>query len=373
MMPSSWLLGITVMLSPKVKCKVGDLYKNILLHYITEGGELDLEHAYEFGRRAIEEGISVLQIVDAHYAALTDVVAGAGTAQESAVIAQRAGNLLKEALGAFEMTQRGYRETIDLLRSQNEKLARLLEERAQLLQQREDFMMVVTHDLKTPITATDRCLTLMLDGDFGQITPDQSDVLSTMKDSNRRMFTMVKTLLEVYKYDQSTPILCLNEVDSRSLIMSVIKEFTLSAQTRDIELNTAVTEGLHSVLADEAAIHHVLTNLIDNAIKFTPKGGVVTLLARNCNSHVIFEVSDTGKGISEEDLPKLFQRFFQSAAGRKNYTGTGLGLYLCQKIMRVHGGEIRCENQPGAGAKFIFSLPAYTDQQTGDKGDAPRT
>jgi signal transduction histidine kinase len=107
----------------------------------------------------------------------------------------------------------------------------------------------------------------------------------------------------------------------------------------------------------------VLTNLIDNAIKFTPKGGVITLSARNSNSHVIFEVRDTGSGISQEDLPKLFQRFFQSATGRKQYTGTGLGLYLCQQITRAHGGEIRCESQPGVGTTFIFSLVAYNNQQ----------
>jgi len=339
-----------------------DQYKTILLHYIAEGGEPGLELAYEFGRQAIEHGISILQIVDAHYNALSDVLASTDTAQD-VIITQRAGHLLKEALGPFEMTQRGYRETIDLLRNQNLKLAGLLEERSKLLQQREDFMLVVTHDLKTPITAADRCLALMLDGDFGPMSPEQIDLLSTMKDSNQRMFTMVKNLLDVYRYDQSTPILCLKEVDSGSLMVSAIKAFTLAARTGNVELHMAVTEDLHSVLADEGAVQHVLTNLIDNAIKFTPKGGVITLSARNSNSHVIFEVRDTGSGISQEDLPKLFQRFFQSATGRKQYTGTGLGLYLCQQITRAHGGEIRCESQPGVGTTFIFSLVAYNNQQ----------
>ncbi len=350
-----------------------DQYKTILWHYIVEGGEPDLELAYELGRKAIDQGISIIQVVDTHYAALSDVLTNAGATQDTPIIAQRAGNLLREALAPFEMTQRGYSETIALLRSQNEKLARLLEERSQLLQQREDFMMVVTHDLKTPITAADRCLALMIDGDFGQITADQIEVLSTMKDSNHRMFTMVKNLLDVYRYDQSAPILCLEEVDSGSLVMSLCKAFTLAAKTRDVEIHTALSDGLHSVVADEVAIQHVLTNLIDNAIKFTPKDGVITVSARNSHSDVIFEVTDTGKGISQEDLPKLFQRFFQSTTGRKQHTGTGLGLYLCQQIMRAHGGEIRCESPVGAGATFIFSLPAYTDKKLSDKGDAACT
>ena len=339
------------------------------MHYLTEGGEPDLELAYELGRQAIDRGVSVIQVVDVHYAALSDVLAGALTAEESAVIAQRAGNLLKEALAPFEMTHRGYGETITLLRTQNEKLERLLQERSELLQQREDFMMVVTHDLKTPIIAADRCLDLMIDGDFGPLNAEQSEVLSTMKESNHRMFTMVKNLLEVYRYDQSTPILCIKEIDSRSLITSVINTFALAAQTRDIELHTAMPESLDPVLADEGAIQHVLTNLIDNAIKFTPKGGVITLSARNSDTNVILEVRDTGSGISQEDIPKLFQRFFQSAAGRKQYTGTGLGLYLCQQIMRAHGGEIRCESQPGIGTTFVFSLATSPNQQKNDRGE----
>ena len=119
-----------------------DQYKTILWHYIVEGGEPDLELAYELGRKAIDQGISIIQVVDTHYAALSDVLTSAGPTQDTPIIAQRAGNLLREALAPFEMTQRGYSETIALLRSQNEKLAKLLEERSQLLQQREDFMMV---------------------------------------------------------------------------------------------------------------------------------------------------------------------------------------------------------------------------------------
>jgi len=102
---------------------------------------------------------------------------------------------------------------------------------------------------------------------------------------------------------------------------------------------------------------------------------VITLAARNSDAAVIFEVRDTGSGISQEDLPKLFQRFFQSATGRKQYTGTGLGLYLCQQIMRAHGSEIRCESEPGAGTTFVFSLAAYTepDQQKNDAGETACT
>jgi signal transduction histidine kinase len=346
-----------------------DQYKSILFHYVAEGGELDLEFAYDLGRQAIDQGVSVLEVVDAHYEALSDVLLRASTAQESLTITQRAMNLLKETLAPFEMTRLGYSETIALLRSQNEKLTKLMEERSQLLQQREDFMMVVTHDLKTPITAADRCLTLMIDGDFGEFTADQTEILATMKHSNQRMFTMVKNLLEVYRYDQTTPILNLHRVDLRSLVNSVVKDFALSAQMREMKLNSIVMDDLDSVHADEMAIRHVLTNLVDNALKFTPKGGAITLSARSSDGCVTIEVTDTGKGISEEDLPKLFQRFFQSETGLKQYTGTGLGLYLCNQIIEAHGGKIHCQSQLDVGTTFTLTLSTATDRKIVKKED----
>lgn len=333
-------------------------YKTILLDYLDEGGELTLELAYELGRQAIAQGTSVLNVVDTHYEILNETLSAAKNSQECVTIAQRATSLLKEVLGPFEMTQRGYSETIALLRNQNEKLMKLIEERSQLLQQRENLMMVITHDLKTPITAADRCLSLMLDGDFGDLSSSQLELLSTMKDSNQRMFTMVKNLLEVYKYDHSTPILNFKKLDLQAFINSTVKAFSLSAQLRDLQLNTEALEKVNLVLADETAIQHVLANLIDNAIKFTPRGGVIQLSSCDTASQVIVSIHDTGRGIAPEDMPKLFQRIFQSESGYKQQTGTGLGLYLCQQIMKAHQGNIHCQSELGAGTTFILTFPA---------------
>jgi NtrC-family two-component system sensor histidine kinase KinB len=172
---------------------------------------------------------------------------------------------------------------------------------------------------------------------------------------------MVKNLLEVYRYDQTTPILNLQTVDLRFVVRSVVKEFALPAQMRELKLESMVMDDLSSVHADEMAIRHVLTNLVDNAIKFTPRNGVITVSAHSNDGCVTVEVKDTGKGISQEDLPKLFQRFFQSEAGRKQYTGTGLGLYLCNQIVQAHGGKIRCQSEPRVGTSFIVTLPSKAD------------
>lgn len=337
-------------------------YQTILLHYITDGGEPDLELAYECGRQAVVEGTSVLQVIDAHYQALSDVLSRAETPEDSMTIVQRASSLLKEALSPFEMTQRGYGETINVLRNQNEKLTKLMEEKSELLTQREDFMMVVTHDLKTPINAADRCLALLLEGDFGALTDTQLEVLSTMKESNQRMFTMVRNLLDAYRYEQSTPVLHMFKMDVSQTATAVVNNFKLPAQMRDMTIKAELdTEQPNMVLGDANAIQHLITNLIDNAIKFTPDGGVITLKVRRHEDSIKIEVSDTGRGIGKDEQSRLFQRFFQAEGGKKMYTGTGLGLYLCNQIAAAHHGTIECESEVGHGTTFIVTLPSIRD------------
>lgn len=341
-------------------------YKSILHHYITNGGEAELEQAYEFVRQAIEREVSIFQIIDAHNEALHELlseqesIGGEDSPTRQVKIYQRASSLLKEALAPFELARLGFIDTINLLKSQNEQLTKLMEERSDLLQQREDFMMVVTHDLKTPLTALDRCLSLVLEGDFGEISPKQHEVMTTMKDSNQRMFTMVKNLLEAYRYEQSKPILNLDVLDLSSLLKKLREEFKWAAEARALNLEYVEPSNLNLVNADETAMRHVFSNLIDNALKFTPKGGAVTISTYNSGANVVIEVKDTGKGISPQDIPRLFQRFFQSESGRKQYTGTGLGLFLCRQILQAHGGEISCQSQPGAGTTFIVALTAYS-------------
>ncbi len=333
-------------------------YKAILLQYIGGGCEAELELAYEIGRKALDRGIGMLDLIDTHNEALDTVLETTETPEQRLLVLQRATSLLKEILAPFEMTRMGYAETISLLRNQNEKLMKVMEERSELLKQREDFMVVLTHDLKTPITAADRCISLMLEGDFGELRPNQVELLSTMKESNLRMFAMVKNLLEVYKYEQSTPVLCLVEVNLKSLLQTVVEESKLLAQVHGITVNTKFSDDLQRAWADEMAIRHVIANLLDNAIKFTPRGGSISISASNLENSLLIEVQDTGKGISAEEQQRLFQRFFQAETGRRQRTGTGLGLYLSKQIIKAHNGEISCQSEVGAGTTFRIVLPA---------------
>lgn len=334
-------------------------YKLLLLQYIAHDDETSLELAYELGRKAIEKGISVLELINTHNEFLGELLTGSNTSESSIAVVDKAASILKETLAPYEMTRLGFLDTISLLRDQNEKLTNLMEEKSILLKQREDFMMVVTHDLKTPITAAAGCLSLMLDGDFGELNPTMQSVVTSMKDSNQKMFTMVKNLLEAYRYEQSAPVLNIRKLDLGPVLQSAARDFSMSAQMRGINLVTKLDQDLPFVYADDMAISHVLNNLLDNAIKFTPEDGSITVAAKEIDNQLLVEVADTGRGISQEDQARLFQRFFQSDLGRKQYTGTGIGLYLCQEIVKAHGSQINCSSEPGAGTTFSFRLPVF--------------
>lgn len=326
-------------------------YKQILSNYIEYGREEDLGLAYEIGRQAIGTGYSLLQIIDVHSEYLQELIAGDKLRQ------QRATEVLKEVLAPFEMTRMGYVDTLSILRTQNEKLKSLMEERSRLLKEREDFMMVVTHDLKTPVIAEGKCLIFLLEGDFGELTAEQSEIIAAMKDSNRHLFGMLKNLLEAYKYDHNESTLSFASVDMVTLLTTLFEDFKFAARMKKVLLEPPSFQGeLHNVIADEASLRHVIANLLDNALKFTAAEGSIRIRLLDYQSGVRIEVQDTGVGISKEDVPHLFERFYQAEAGRKGKTGMGLGLHLCHQIVVANGGDIECASEVGIGTTFSIFL-----------------
>lgn len=223
-------------------------------------------------------------------------------------------------------------------------------------QQREDFVATLTHDLKTPILAANRAVKLLMDGDFGPVSEEQTQILQTIHDSNSSLYKLVLTLLDVYRYDSGAKELSMALVDLSSTISHLAAELRPLAQAQAIELTVVLPESSVPVLCDEEETRRVIQNLLDNALKFTPSGGAITIFMEQTDEHTLIAVKDTGKGISEEDQPKLFQRFWQAAASGRYYASTGLGLYLCRKIVERHNGRIWCQSKPGSGSTFQFTI-----------------
>lgn len=242
-------------------------------------------------------------------------------------------------------------------------------DRVLLQQQREDFVATLTHDLKTPILAANRAIKLMMEGDFGEVQETQSRVLETIHQSNETLYKLVQTLLDVYRYDSGAKQLSLSRHDVADTITRLVQELEPLAQGKQVSVTALLPAVPKPVLCDLEELRRVLQNLVDNALKFTQPGGQISITMKQSPPITEITVEDTGKGISDEDRPKLFQRFWQAAGSGRYYASTGLGLYLCRKIVELHGGRISCESQLGQGSKFKF----YIDESQLDKKDTAAT
>jgi signal transduction histidine kinase len=231
-------------------------------------------------------------------------------------------------------------------------------EREDLALQRENFMAVITHDLKNPLIGAERIFLLFLQGALGDVTPEQTKIILALKKSNDQLLAMVRNLLQLYRYDQGTQTLQFENIDLlRTLRLSMSELLSMSESHRvTIELKTP--EALPLANVDSVAMGHVFSNLLQNAIKFSPEGSKVVISVNTGEDLLVFKFRDSGPGISPGEQEKLFRRFSQGHLGRANKTGTGLGLYLCCQIMRQHGGSLTLlSSELGSGSTFAMALP----------------
>jgi two-component system sensor histidine kinase/response regulator len=247
-----------------------------------------------------------------------------------------------------------------ILRTQSE----IYKTRLMLMEQREQFMAALTHDLKNPLLGANRILEHLTDGRLGNLNDEQFRVLKMLKNSNKSLLNMVQNLIEVYKHKKDASTLLYEKVELSELLNSCLGEFVHQAQTRNVAIKSGGAESPLIIEADSNSIRRVLQNLLDNALKFTPSGGSIEIRTKQNATHALIEIEDTGFGINADEMPTLFQPFRQGTEGRKYSPGTGLGLYLCRQIVEAHQGKIDCTSEPGRGTIFSVSLPCQREAQT---------
>ena len=226
-----------------------------------------------------------------------------------------------------------------------------------VLEQHEDFIATLTHDLKNPLIGADKVLNLFLCGALGSLDKRQMDLLTLMQESNASMLALIQNLLEVYRYDEGQPALIFSPVNVSDLARACIRQLEGIAEKSGIRFLSNFPDDKYEILANSIAIERVLRNLISNAMKFTPEGGQISVSGREAGDSYLLTVEDTGAGIPEDDLSLLFQRFSQGKLGKKYTAGTGLGLYLCRQLVEAHGGQIACTSTVGVGTSFAVTLP----------------
>ncbi len=219
--------------------------------------------------------------------------------------------------------------------------------------QLENLIGGLTHDLKTPLVAAGLNLRHLLDEHFGNITNAQKEVLSLLNQNNTDALRLIKNLLAVFKYEAGSNKLLLEQIQASELLKLAINSIKPMLEEKKIHLK--ITPTSFQFVCDPFEIERVIVNLLINAISFTQSGGQVELRAlKNEEGTVIFIVEDSGNGISVEELPNLFKRFWQST---RTSISTGLGLYLSKEIVEAHGGRIWAESKLGVWTKITFEIP----------------
>ncbi|MCV3215989.1 hybrid sensor histidine kinase/response regulator [Plectonema radiosum NIES-515] len=245
------------------------------------------------------------------------------------------------------------------------RLKHSLDEQQKMARQREDFVSRMTHDLRTPLVASDRMLNLFQQEIFCKISPEMKQAIAVMIRSNHNLTQMVNNLLEVYRIEAGKKTLNSEICNLPEMLTEVVEELnpiandkglTLKVDTSGLENLSEKKEGV--VTGDRLELRRVFSNLIGNAIKFTDTGGIETRIFESAQNNdqnlVTIEIEDTGYGIAAEDQATIFERFRQ---GRNKRAGSGLGLHLSRLIVEAHGGAIEVFSEVGKGSVFTLRLP----------------
>lgn len=220
---------------------------------------------------------------------------------------------------------------------------------------RRDFVSNVSHELRTPLAALKSLVETLQEGAIDD-PPAAQRFLQRMDYEIDNLIQLVQELLELAKIESGRVPLEKETVSPHELIRKAVERMQLQAERAGLTLNIDVPADLPDVLADRARMEQVVVNLVHNAIKFTPPGGMIRVNARREAATVTFSVSDTGAGIAPADLNRIFERFYKTDPARSG-GGTGLGLSIARHLVEAHGGRIWAESQLKTGSTFFFTLP----------------
>jgi len=314
---------------------VGLEYAGVIPHVNLEGFVLPARY---------QEGSRILAVL----AAL--VVLLYGTTYVTTAVA---GELRKRQREVVELRERLLEEKTDELERASSEIAELEEERNRFLR----FIGIAAHDLKAPLTAIQGFLWVMLGGFAGEISEKQKNMLERSTRRITELLTLISDLLDIPRIETGQIIQELKEVSLRQAIRNSLEGQRSLAKEKGIKLKVEIPEGLPRIKGSASRLQQVITNLVNNAINYTPEG-MITVRVQEQSKALLVEVIDTGIGIPPEDMPRLFEDFFR--ASNVEVKGTGLGLSITRRIVEAHGGSIWAESpcsETNTGSKFSFTLP----------------
>jgi len=221
-----------------------------------------------------------------------------------------------------------------------------------------EFVSIVSHQLRSPLSNLRWALELLMSGKLGKIEEKQTEYFKIIKENSNRMTELIKDLLIVSRIETAKLLIKKMEFSLEDLVKELIKEFTPFARASNVEIKFRAKENLPKIFADQSQIRLVIENFLDNAIRYIKGIGVVEIKIESQEKNIYFEIKDTGVGIPKEEQKYIFQKFFRSENVLRYQTqGSGLGLYISKAIIEKSEGEIGFKSQEGIGSTFWFTLP----------------
>ena len=285
------------------------------------------------------------------------------------------------ALGRHVMRLFEIRRSAQRIRQINADLTCANEKLEEMNRLKSQFLANMSHELRTPLNSIIGCSEMLKEGVLGELEAKQRAFVTDIFDAGTHLLSLINDILDLSKVEAGMLTLDAEVVEVAALLKASTLVVREKAAAHRIRLDTRIEAGLGSMIADERKVKQIVYNLLSNAVKFTPEEGAVTLFARRCtraevaldaawpgrlialapgadNAFLALIVEDSGVGIAEEDLQKLFEPFTQvDSTLARQHTGTGLGLALVRRLAELHGGTVGIASRPGAGSRFCVWLP----------------
>jgi len=266
-------------------------------------------------------------------------------------------DIIRKAIHHFDLVTE-HRRLFEETQQKNVELEKMNQQLIFMRERQKEFTSTVSHELRTPLASMKMALDIVLSGSSGALTDEQKDFLTRAKNNVDRLNRMINDVLDISKLESGV----IKVIKTLQPIEGVIKDSIdvqqPLAQEKGLKLEYMIDQDVPAFGFDKDKIMQVMSNLLTNALKFTAQGSVSVKVKNNsATNHISVCVEDTGEGIGQKDMGKLFQKFQQIQKSEKRVGGTGLGLAICHEIIKQHGGKIWAESEPGKGSKFCFNLP----------------
>lgn len=227
----------------------------------------------------------------------------------------------------------------------------------EMMEMKSQFISTVSHELRTPLTSMKEAIIIVSDGVAGKINKDQKNFLEIARRNTERLSRLIDEVLDFQKLNANKMKFQIQEYNVSEMVNDTYNTMAPFAKKNGVQLSVNLDKNLPTLKFDNDRMIQALTNLISNAIKFTPEKGRVTVDVKKQDEHLAIGVSDTGMGIPKESLPKIFDQFYRVHNPNQQIKGTGLGLSIVNKIVQAHQGRIEVESEEGKGTTFTIFLP----------------